>query len=183
MNNTVKFSGTPLAIACNQNYLFVLVEESFGSCFIETYSCDNLTQLLRSNYAFDEKVNHVDMFVNDDNFLIIILNRKNCLKFSTVAELVDEAKTSITSTYSVNDKIEFKLLNNFEFNGLLQNFFVDSLLNLIFIENSDLNYYSLNKRRYIKQFLIDDAGNDDKILVTNDGYFVLYKNDNSLEIY
>ena len=39
MNNKVKFSGTPLAIACNQNYLFVLVEKSF---FDKILLCRNM---------------------------------------------------------------------------------------------------------------------------------------------
>jgi hypothetical protein len=182
--NRVKFSGIPLAMACNEKYLFVLVEESLESCFIETYNCENLTQLLRSKYVFDfkEKIDHADMFTDDDSYLIMILNKKFCLKFSTVAE-ISEDKTSKASNNCVEEQIELKLLNNFVFNGLLQNFFVDSLLNLIFIENSDMSYYSLSERRYIKQFIIDDAGYEDKIMVTNDGYLVLFKRDFNLEIY
>ena len=172
--NRVELNGKPVAMACNQVYVFVLIKESTGSYLIEAYSCENLNKFTNSTYAidFEEELIDADMFINDEKYFVIILNKKFCLKFSTVVE----ANNSF-------EKIEIKLLNNFQFNISLKNYYVDSILNLLFVDISEINSYNLNERRFIKQFLVNDIQNDEKLIVTNDGYFALFKNDFSLEVY
>jgi hypothetical protein len=161
----LEFDDEPMAIACNQNVVFVLVKNLVGEYFIEAYSCDELKKLSMKfvlDFGVDE-VKSLEMYVNDGSRMLVVLNGKVCLRFE-----VEEC---------------CRLVGKVELKFILENFYVDSEMNLVIIEGINFSYYDLSRDCLVSQFRIENYEDGEKFCVTNDGYFVLVKKNFYLEIY
>ena len=191
----------PIAVACNQSLVVVLVE-SVGNTTekysIEAYSCDDLKPLLKSNFVLDYSADEDVLFdavmsLNNDNHLRIVINRSFIHDFDVLIEWNYDDVSPGTSDLVSND-LQYESIQQIEIKQTakntvkaesLDNFYIDSLQNLLSIDckkELNFNYYS-NNQPTVDSFKLDAFEDGEKFIVTNDGFFVLFKNNFNVEIY